>query len=39
VVVEVHGGSLGVRKANAAELDVRNLMESPMHGKGRVTWS
>ena len=39
MVVEVHGGSLGVRKANAAELDVRNLMESPMHGKGRVTWS
>jgi len=38
VVVEVPGSSLGVRKANAAGLDVRKLMKSPMHGEGRVTW-
>ena len=31
--------SLGVGKANADGLDVRNLMKSPMHGEGRVTLS
>ena len=32
----VHGGSLGIGKANAKGLEVRNLMKSPMQGDGRV---
>jgi len=35
----VHGGSLGIGKAKADGLEVRNLMKSPMHGDGRVTHS
>ena len=35
----VHGGSLGVGKVKADELEMRNLMRSPMHGDRRDTWS
>jgi len=34
-----HGGSLGVGKVKADELEMRNLMKSPMHGGGRDTRS
>jgi len=32
----VHGDSLGVGKANAKGLEVRNLMKTPMQEDGRV---
>jgi len=35
-LLRVHGGSLGVGKENAKGLKVRNLIESPMQGDGRV---
>ena len=34
-----HGDSLGVGKVKVDELEMRNLMKSPMHGDGRDTRS
>jgi len=38
-LIRAHESSLDIGKANAAGLDVRNLMKSPMHGEGRVARS